>query len=78
MSHSSVFLFTRNTPGIWLEIYFALSKFKTAEYGGVAEGCGKLHLFSMEYSILALSQNHVQHAPFNNHVGKPEEIYVGS
>lgn len=30
----------------------------------------------MEYSILALSQNHIWHASFNNHVGKPEKIYV--
>ena len=28
------FPFTRNTPGIWLESYFALSKFKMAEYEG--------------------------------------------
>ena len=31
----------------------------------------------MEYSILALSQNHVWHAPLNSHAGKPEKIYVG-
>lgn len=34
------FYFTRNT-GIQLESYFALSKFKTAECGDVAEGYRK-------------------------------------